>query len=140
MPHVVDEALLREMLRGPNGAVARDMLRRGLKVENAAKRNLGSSPKRVDTGRLRASITHQMIITRMLVMRVGTNVTYAPFVHDGTGIYGPRGAMILPVNRTVLRWKTRGRGRGRGGYVYAKRSRGMAPNPFLKNALKAARG
>jgi phage gpG-like protein len=147
--HQLNQAEMRRLLSSPQGGVARDLVRRGLKVETRAKMLLSgggaTNPKRVDTGRLRSSISTQLY-TRdgILTVGIGTNVDYALMVHDGTGLYGPRHAYIVPVNKSVLRWKTRGggraRGRGRGGYTFAKRSSGMKPNPFLKDALPAARG
>ena len=135
-------AAVQQLLTGTNGAVYRDMLRRGLLVETKAKTNLQSDPSRVDTGRLRGSIRARMItLDGVPTARVGTNVEYALFVHDGTGIYGPRGQYIVPVNKSVLRWKTKGMGKSSAnGYTYAKKSSGMRPNPFLKNALSAAAG
>jgi hypothetical protein len=142
--HVINTDVFNKLLRSTNGAVAQDILRRCLKVESAARRNLGSNPKRVDTGRLRASITHQFIQRSgglgAIAGRVGTNVKYARFVHDGTGIYGPRHALIRPVNGKALRWPAkakRGKGKSKGGFIYSKTSKGMAPNKFLKDALKA---
>lgn len=122
------------------GGVARDLMRRGLRVESAAKRNLGTSPRRIDTGHLRASITTQLVSGGgRLSVRVGTAVRYAVFVHEGTGIYGPRGTLIKPKSKQVLRWRAR-KGRGKGGYTYSRWSRGMRPNPFLRKALRAAKG
>jgi hypothetical protein len=131
--HTVDQAQLVRLLRSPDGAVARDILSRSLRVANAAKRNLGSSPRRVNTGRLRSSITWQLVLRgNRPVGRIGTNVRYAPLVHSGTGIYGPRGTPIVPKRAQVLRWKSSGK------FVFSARSRGMRPNPFLKSALRAA--
>lgn len=137
----LDPAAIRELLNSPQGPVARDLLRRGQRVINRAKQNLSSNPKRVDTGRLRADV-HGELLSRsgQLVYRVGTGLKYAVYVHEGTGIYGPRGMPIRPVSRKVLRWKARGGKSGKGGFVFSKTSRGMQPNPFLKNALPAARG
>lgn len=71
---------LRALLRGPNGPVARDALRRGKRVESKAKTLV-----RVDTGRLRASITTMPAIENgEAVAVVGTNVEYARYQHDGT--------------------------------------------------------
>lgn len=139
--HVINHAEMMKILSSPQGTVARDLLRRALKVESAAKRNLGSNPKRVDTGRLRASLTHEFATTgrTRMVARIGTNVKHARFVHDGTGLYGPRHALIVPKSKKALRWTAKG-GRGKKGYVFSKYSRGMKPNPFLKNALPSARG
>jgi hypothetical protein len=136
------------ILDSPQGGTARDLLRRGLRVESAAKRNLGSNPKRVDTGRLRGSVTHQLLTTTgargsRLSMRVGTNVSYARMVHDGTGIYGPYGEVIRPKNKKVLRWRSKAYGAKKGkskGYAFARYVVGMRPNPFLKKAIPAARG
>lgn len=145
--HQLDREAIHRLLTSPQGGVAKDMFRRGLRVETKAKQLLQSDPRRVDTGRLRASInTQAYTVNGKPVVGVGTNVEYAVYVHDGTGLYGPRGQMIVPVSKQVLRWKTRGRGQaakrkaGTGGYTFSMRSSGMRPNPFLKNALPAARG
>jgi hypothetical protein len=137
----IDLAALQVHLRGRNGGVMRDMLRRGLLVETQAKRNLGGGegfPKRVDTGRLRASITTQVVESGgQLRVTVGTNVRYARWVHDGTGLYGPNHRYITPKRRRRMKFKTKTSG---GRYVYARRVQGMRPNPFLVSALSAARG
>lgn len=137
--HRLDLNAVRAILASERGGVARDMLRRGLLVETQAKRNLGGvgGPKRVDTGRLRASINTQLVIRQgRPVAVVGTNVFYARYVHDGTGIYGPRHRVIRPIRRKFLRFKPVGSRR----WVYARQVRGMVGNPFLRNALRAARG
>jgi phage gpG-like protein len=135
----LDAVALQQLLRSPRGGVMRNLLRRGLLVETQAKRNLSGigGPKRIDTGRLRASIS-TVAVTRNgePAVLVGTNVKYAGFVHRGTGLYGPRHAPIRPRTAKFLRFKPRGAGR----YVYARQVKGMKPNPFLTNALSAARG
>lgn len=116
--------------------MAKDLIKRAIRVESAAKKNISKTPKRVDTGRLRASITWEMrTINGVPTVRVGTNVKYARFVHDGTGLYGPKHAYIYPKAKKFMRWKKK----GTKGYIYAKRIKGMKPNPFLTNALKAAK-
>lgn len=133
--HVFNSAELKKLLLSPAGGVARDLIRRGVRVESAAKRNISTNPKRVNTGRLRSSITHHLMYDgRSLSVRVGTNVKYARYVHEGTGLYGPRRAFIRPKTARVLRWTSRGK------TVYARYSSGMEKNEFLKNALSAARG
>lgn len=137
--HRLNMTALNQLLSGPQAGVAQDMLRRGLLVETQAKRNISGvgGPKRVDTGRLRASINTQLVVRGgRPVAVVGTNVFYARWVHDGTGIYGPRHRRIVPVRRRRLRFRPHGSGR----YVYARSVRGMPGNPFLANALSAARG
>lgn len=139
--HRLDHTAIRALLTSPQGGTVKDLLRRGLRVESAAKRFLSGAPghpKRVDTGRLRASINTTMVSRDGLpAVVVGTNVAYARYVHDGTGLFGPRQRMIRPVRRRVLRFQLRNSSR----YVYARKVRGMAPNPFLRDALpEAAKG
>jgi hypothetical protein len=139
---------IRALVTSPGGGVAQDLLRRGLLVETAAKRNLGgtpAAPKRVDTGRLRSSISTRLTMEQgQPVVSVGTNVYYAWFIHEGTGIYGPRHRVITPVRRRVMKFRPKvqrpGRRPGRGGFVYTRRVIGMRPNHFLRDALVAARG
>lgn len=137
--HQLDLGAVARLLNSPQGGVTRDLLRRGLLVETQAKRNLGGigGPKRIDTGRLRASVA-TVVVTRQArpVVLVGTNVNYARYVHDGTGIYGPRHRPIRPKRAKFLRFRPKGGGR----WVYARQVKGMRPNPFLTNALPAARG
>ena len=54
-------------------------------LEGEAALELEANPRRVDTGRLRASITHSMIQSGdRPAVQIGTNVEYAIYVHDGT--------------------------------------------------------
>lgn len=136
----INASALRQIMTSPSSGLARDLLRRGLLVETAAKRNINggpSGPRRIDTGRLRASIiTVPVHRNGELAVLIGTNVYYARWVHDGTGIYGPRHRPIRPVHAKLLRFKPRGKSR----YVFAKEVKGMIANHFLLDALKAARG
>lgn len=71
---------LDKLLKSDEGAVGRDLQRRAIKVEGAAKRLCP-----VDTGRLRASITHALDRDgEGLLAVVGTDVEYAAFVELGT--------------------------------------------------------
>lgn len=83
---VWNEASLRALLKGRNGPVARDLARRAIKVESAAKRYASGRPgPNVQTGRLRGSITWAIGTDGGgLYADVGTNVFYAPFVELGT--------------------------------------------------------
>lgn len=90
---------IRRQLKDP---IRRDLLRRGARVESAAKKRISHSPRRIDTGRLRASIATQPFTRgRLPGIRVGSNVEYALYVHNGT--------------------------------------RNMQANPYLRDALPAAR-
>lgn len=125
-----DAGAIQALVRSPQGPVAVDLLRRGRAVEAAAK--IGCP---VDKGRLRSSITAEIVmVAGGLVCRIGTNVAYARAVHDGTGIYGPRGAPIRPVRAKVLAWP----GRGGGGGGFAMYVKGSPGRPFLARALPAA--
>jgi phage gpG-like protein len=123
---VIDTPALNQMLRGRDGVVVRTLLARALRVETGAKRRV-----KADTGRLRQSITHEIVQTAQgPTARVGTNVKYSLAVHNGTGIYGPSAQRIRPQHAGVLRFT-------RGGQVYFRASvRGQRPNPFLKDAIE----
>lgn len=120
------------------------MQRRGQRVLNAARRLCP-----VDEGRLRASLAMEMRQqTEGPVVRVGSNLKYAIYVHEGTGVYAGRGP-IRPKSGKYLRWPAKnnsgsGRRRYKSGrtsrYVFAKQVRGIPSRPFLRDALPAARG
>lgn len=63
---------------------AKDLMRRAIRVQSRARENLEGPPRRIDTGRLRASISIGESPGKKLGLRVGTNVEYAMFVHEGT--------------------------------------------------------
>lgn len=116
--------------------IAEGMFRYGLKVETRAKLELTLNPPRVDTGRLRASVNTRRIHRGTLPgARVGSNVFYAIYVHEGTGIYGRYRRPIRPVRAKVLRFKPK----GSTGYAFAQSVKGMRPNPFLVKALRSLR-
>lgn len=118
-------------LKSPQGPVARHLYALGLKVQARAK---ALAP--VDTGRLRSSITVEVIEARgTLVCRIGTNVVYARAVHNGTGIYGSRGTPITPTNANVLRFKPR----GASAYIFRPSVKGSPGRPFLRDALGVLR-
>lgn len=133
--HKYNPAAMHAILANPNGGLAKDGLKRAVRVQALAKKNLQRPPTRVNTGALRASI----IITPFFydgypAFRVGSGLNYAWFVHDGTGIYGPKHHLIFPKGSGVLAWEV-----GGGKWAYAKHTKGMPPNPFLKDAIIAAK-
>jgi hypothetical protein len=137
--HRFDLGAVQAMLTSPQGGVVKDLLRRGLLVETQAKRNLGGigGPKRIDTGRLRASIATQLVNRNGTpAILVGSNVYYAKWIHDGTGLFGPRHHRIVPVRAKFLRFRPKGSRK----FIYRRSVAGIKPNPFLRNALAAARG
>ena len=74
-----------KLMRGPTAPVARDLARRATNVQNRAKLNASGRPgPRVDTGRLRSSITYVIEQdARGPVARVGTNVDYGRYLETG---------------------------------------------------------
>lgn len=135
--HDIHYGTLYVLLHSPGGGVARDMLRRGVRVQSQARRNLGgaSGPRRIDTGLLRSSVYVRPVPGPGA--RIGTGVRYAWFVHQGTGLYGPRHRLITARRSGGFLAFTPKGARGR---IYVRSVKGMRPNPFLKAALPAARG
>lgn len=126
-------------------AQAKDLLRRGLKVQAKARRLVGGAeghPKRVNSGILRSSISVQLReVAKSPVVRVGTNKKYARWVHDGTGIYGPHATRIVPKTAKALVFASKKYGAKKGkfkGKVVVRSVKGMQKNEFLKDALSAA--
>lgn len=69
-------------------AVLRFLEEAGQHLESEAKKELDNDPRRIDTGRLRNSITHQLAAEEQ-AQYVGTNVEYAIYVHEGTRRMAP---------------------------------------------------
>lgn len=83
---------LQNLLTGPSGPVARDLVRRAIRVEAAAKSGWspsapaepGQKPA-VRTGRLRGSITWRLGRDPLgLYADIGSSVLYAPYLEFGT--------------------------------------------------------
>ena len=62
-------------------AMGRALEKIGLVAEGHAKLELENEPRRIDTGRLRNSISHAV---REDTAYIGTNVEYGIYVHEGT--------------------------------------------------------
>ena len=115
-----DTAALGLFFRSPEGAVGRDLARRAVAVESAAKVNASGRPgPNVQTGRLRSSITWAFGADAIgLYVDIGTNVEYAPYVELGH----PNTAHVYPTRD--------------GGFGYVS-DRPTRPYPFLRPALSA---
>lgn len=145
--HQVNPAAVQALLASPQGGLTKDLYVRALRVQAAARRNISGNgpnhPKRVDTGQLRNSVSINLLTHQGLpAVRVGTKLRHARWVHDGTGIYGPRGAMIKPRQAKVLVWRSKTHGAESGkfkGKVVVLQVKGMRPNRFLADALQAAK-
>lgn len=125
----LNEKQIDRVLRSPRGLVARNMERRGRKVQRHARRNVNSR-----TGHLAGSIEVSWTSYYGAPgVEVGTGVFYAIMVHEGTGIYGPTGQPIRARRGGYLKFRGSG-----GNTVYAKSVRGQRANPFLRDALRSA--
>lgn len=119
-----------EFLRSMENATVQMVLDMEKKVEKAclvveaeAKRNCPVG----ETGHLRASLTSEAESTvEEIIGRIGSNLDYAPYVHNGTGIYAKNGdGRKTPWSYTVKSGK-------HAGEKYW--TRGQKPQPFLENA------
>jgi len=100
----------------------------GFQIEREAKKN---AP--VDTGRLRASITTDVTMNQGLPMvKVGTNVEYAPYIEFGTQPH-----VITPDSKEALQWTDPETGEP----VFAKKVKhpGTEEQPFLLPAVDTVR-
>ncbi|MCR3760419.1 HK97 gp10 family phage protein [Clostridium felsineum] len=94
-------------------------------IELDAKKNCS-----VDTGALRASITHKKQLDLHGVTGViGSTLEYAVYVHQGTGLYAINGD-----GRQEVPWVYRNPLTGK---FYS--TKGQKPNPFLKTAIEQNR-
>lgn len=87
------DRLINTMPEAVNSGIKKVITRAALMVEREAKLNVsktGDQHPQVDTGRLRASITH-IIGTEggIVTAKVGTNVYYGPTLEFGTAFWGP---------------------------------------------------
>lgn len=133
----INDAEVDRLLRSADGDVYKAVERVVL-----ATRNLAVSMAPVDDGPLRASLRTRMQATSREVKGwVYSNLEYALYVHEGTGIYGPRGQPIRPKRGQYLVFEARNARttpRGRGNLVFAREVRGQRPQRYLLNALRAA--
>lgn len=91
------KAPLDYLLNNPAGPVGRDLVKRGQKVLNAARMQVG-----VDTGRLKASLkmNHERD-SRGQFVRVGSKLNYALMHHEGTRphIIVPKRSQVMVFNK-----------------------------------------
>lgn len=125
------QAQIRNFLYSPAGPVVRGVRRWSQEVRRVA---IANAPK--DTGQLASSSAVEMNTHPGLVVGVVSfRARHALWVHEGTGIYGPRGRPIRARGGGMLRFPNR---RGRGGarrFIYTRSVRGQPAQPFLVYAL-----
>lgn len=96
-----------------------------MKVEHDAKENCSGR----GVGTLRSSITNQVNLEdNSVVGYVGSNLDYAVYVHQGTGIYAKEGN-----GRKEVPWVYQD---AEGNYYSTK---GQKPNPFIQDAIDSNR-
>lgn len=90
------------------------------------------------TGRLVNSIGYKI---KDLTATISPSVKYAGYVEMGTGIYGPKGEMIVPKQKKVLASKINpGWGSASNGYyVIGRSSKGQKANPFMARTAELAK-
>lgn len=126
----LNDGAVKKLLTGSSGSVYQAARRAGAVTRDRAKLDLTAN-RLVNTGLLRNSIESTTFVRgKDVVSRVGTDVAYARYVHDGT--QGP----IVPRRARVLRFKPKGSST----FVFAAKVRGTREtgrySPFLANALK----
>ena len=89
-----------EVEQAMNQALERALEGVGIFVESEAKDELENDPRRIDTGNLRNSITHDVVESEQSVY-VGTNVEYGIYVHEGTVRMSPNRFLKNAVERNT---------------------------------------
>ncbi|MDK0734974.1 HK97 gp10 family phage protein [Clostridium perfringens] len=80
----------------------------------------------VNQGPLRAAMTHDVnVVFEQIIGRVGNTLEYAPYVHQGTGIYAKDG----DGRKTPWKYKVES-----GKYKGWHTTKGQKPQPFLEKA------
>lgn len=77
-------------------AVLKSLEAIGIHLEGEAKDELENSPRRIDTGNLRNSITHKVSEDEVII---GTNSSYGIYVHEGTRRMAPNRFLRNAVER-----------------------------------------
>lgn len=138
---ILDSPTIRSLMASKDGPVYQDIHRRGNAVLREARR---LAPK--DTGRLKQSMALEMrFAMNKVVARVGSNLEYALYIHEGTAnkgtgfIYPKKGKFLkFPIVNNSGKGNRRYKAGATAQYAYAKRVRGIKPTPFLLNAIPAA--
>lgn len=119
-------------LAGPGGGLMKAMMAVGFKVEARAKMYTSGVMVGVVTGRLSGGITTvPAVINGTPAVLVGTNTSYAIYVHEGTKAH-------WPPRDPIAKWLAFKGGNPRDAYRVQRAiaRRGTAPRPFLSTALR----
>lgn len=77
------------------------------------------------TGNLQTDIQVINVSSKSVTIGNTLKASYAKFVHNGTGIYGPKKRKITPKKARALKTP----------YGFKKSIKGQKPNPYLENAF-----
>lgn len=118
------------------------------KANSASYQRTGTLGRSIAVGNIQRRYTERSI-------EVGTNLHYARYVEEGTGLYGPAKQLIRPKTAKVLAWRSVGAGtklvasglrRSRGQLrprpdrdiymVFARYTRGMRPWHYMRKAFE----
>lgn len=120
---------LDRLLTDSHGPVGNHLRNIANRVRTQARANV---PER--SGNLKDSIkVHQELTPTGLIFKVGSNLRYALYLHEGTGQNS--GGYVYPVHAQFLRFQG-----SDGKFLYRRRVRGVDANPFLADALRTVIG
>lgn len=125
----INSEVLRHLKDKAQGEIDKGMLRFITYAEGLAVKNSPVAP--IGGGNLRASITSGV---EGGVAYLKATAPYAVFVHEGTGIFGPKGKVIIikPRFKKALFWA---------GALHPVKKvviKGMRPRPFFREAIEEA--
>lgn len=131
----LNHAAIYQFLYSPGGPIVRGVNRWSQEVRSLA---VARSPK--SSGHLAGSSSVEMNTHPGFVVGViRFSARHALWVHEGTGIYGPRGRPIRRRGGGLMKFPTGAgggsRARGRA-FTYTRTARGQRPQPFLVSALR----
>lgn len=131
----LNDAEINRILRSPDGDVGK-----AVRDVVTSTRNYAAALAPVDNGPLRASLrTKYEYSARYVKGWVYSDLDYALYVHEGTGVYGPKGQPIKPKRGKYLVFQARNArttAAGRGNLVFARQVKGQRPQRFLLEALR----
>jgi hypothetical protein len=131
----INRANMTWFLTAPSGPIVRAVATYTRRTLNA-----GRAGAPVDTGAGRAAM-HSDVVVEAGSIRGRVYLPKHLFFHAlGTGIYGPKGRPIKPVNGKYLVWRAKGGARagGRAPLIFARQVKGVPRNDWMIAALELA--
>lgn len=94
-------------------------------ASNLTPRRTGNLAASIFTGKVKKNAGGFEVVVGVDPTELAGSVNYAPFVHNGTGIYGPKKKKIFPKNAKALKI----------GKNFRMFSKGQKPQPFFDDAV-----